>query len=962
MSRKHCLVAFVVFIMVISVASVGLAQTSDRGQIEGKVSDETGAVLPGVTVTLTSPALLTPQLLAVTGPVGRYRFTTLPPGTYALMADLAGFGQTKLEGLRLTTGFVARIDMVMSVAALAEAVTVVAESPVVDVRTTAVTPTFTREEMESVPTVRQIWQIMDLSPGVRVNGGFRSDTPDVGGNTAGLQQLYHAYGSSRGGNRPTLEGVDMHEQTERSPFYFDFSSYEEIQIKAMGNDAEVSASGLNLVVVVKSGGNTFHGGGLFDWEGPSLQSTNIDDEQRAKGVTQGNTLTEYSDFGLELGGRIVRDRAWFYGGTRRQRVGSTRVGFSESPGPDGIYGTPDDVVGEAKTIVNMYTGKLSFQLNPDHKLIGFYSRSHKANPYSGGSSFRPGENTVETNFVNNVAKGEWNWIPNENSFVNFFVGRNWWANDYVPYTQNDTTYDTVTRQWRGISVASSGLSPEPYAPSRQRTMFTGSFTRYVPNFLGGDHDFKLGGEVINEHYQTQTFARERGNDFQLRLQSGDPFEVILYNTPYSSKASMRTTSFYLKDSWRLGERLTVNAGFRFDHYDSFLPAQSKEAGRFSEAADLAKRDIVTWSGVVPRLGVAYALTSDARTVLKATYGRFNFLLSPDIGRPFNLNDFAQTVYKWSDPNGNGTYDDGEEGTFVSATSASNRVLNPNLKSPKVDEVTLTLEREVVANLGVRFSYIFKREDNLFQRVNLARPASVFNIPISAVDPGPDGTAGTSDDGGPITYYDYDPAVAGRAFEQIADQNTPGYSDKFNNYEVGVTKRLSDRWHMMASYLATKRDKWRGGVFSGRDGDLGVPLDPNAENFFPRDKTWEWKLAISGGYLLPYDVQLAGSFIQQSGGAWAREARFTAGLEQLSSLVLRMEPYGTRRREAVNLVTFRVEKRFQLGPGQAGFHFDVFNTLNTNAETGINDRSGSSFGGITAIVPPRVIRLGVKYDF
>lgn len=939
-------------LLVLCFAAEGASQSTDRAGIEGRVVDESGAALPGVTVTIASPSLIGSPVSNVSDGEGRYRFTGLPAGTYTVAAQLQGFRAINREGIRLTTAFVATVDLQLQIGGLEETLTVSGASPVVDIRTTAVDGTFTREELESLPTARQVWQIMDLAPGLRVTGGFTGNTPDVGGNTAGLQQLYVSYGSSKGGNRPTLEGVDTHEQTERSPFYFDFGAFEELQVKAMANDAEVPVSGLNMVAVVKSGGNTFRGGALFQWQNPDMQSSNIDDAQRARGATQGNRLTEYIDFNADLGGRIIRDRLWFYGAHRQQHVGSEVVGFSQEPGPDGRYGTADDIAGDAKTDMTIWTAKLSAQITPKQKLVGFFTNSTKLNPYSGGGTFVPGEATALTDFGNNVAKAEWNYVLNNQSIINAFVGRNWWENAYTLYTDKPATFDTVTQQWRGMAQVTGSRIPAPYGPARQRTQFNTSYTQFVPNALGGSHELKAGWEMVVENYQTAVDARPNGQDMLHRLQNGQPFEVVLYNSPFRSRADMTTQSFFLKDSWRLGQRLTLNIGLRADYYDAYLPEQSKPEGRFSAAQTLPQLDVMTWFSVVPRVAASYALTSDSKTVLKASYGRFGFLLSPDYGRPFNTNDLIQSTYRWSDLNGNGQYEPGEEGAFVSRTGATNRVLDRDLMQPRVDEVTFTFERELMANLGARASYIYKREGNLYQAVNTARPASAYNIPITVIDPGPDGVSGTSDDGGRLTYYDFDPAYRGAAFERIIDINTPNYNDSFHNIELAATKRLSNKWHFMATYLATKKDVWR----------LGIPQDPNAE-FFPKDQTWEWMVKLAGGYLLPYGIQTSGTLTHQSGIPWARDARFTTGLQQLTQVILLMEPIGARRRPHVNLATLRLEKRFAL-PRNNNFavQFDVFNALNTNVETGSNQRSGSTFNNITAVVPPRVARFGVTYTF
>ena len=940
-------IALTCLVALLAAVSTGFAQTN-RSEIEGRVADGSGAVLPGVTVTITSPALLSPLLSTVSEADGRYRFSGLPPGTFAITATLQGFDTVKRENIRLTTGFVATIDLVLTVGSISESITVSAAGPIVDIRSTSVSATFTREALEAVPTARQIWQIMDLSPGVRM----RSAVPDVGGSTAGLQQRYVTYGSGRGGNRPTLEGVDMHEQTEAGPFYFDYGAFEEMQVKAMANDAEVPVAGMNLIAVVKSGGNAFHGGGLYQVQRPEFQSRNIDADQRANGLTGNNKLHDYHDIGVDLGGRVVRDRLWFFGAIRDMYNGSEKAGYSLAKGADGVYGTSDDPPGLGEVMQTVYTAKVTGQVRQNHNVIGFYSRSEKENPASNGGPFVPLEATYTQNFNNNAAKGEWNWVASPRAVVTVFVGRNWWRNMGTNYSTADSTFDTVTQWWGGAGVNRTSGVPFNYSPSRKRTQYATSYSYFIPNGAMGSHQLKAGIEYVDELYQTETFSRPNRNDFLLQFANGVPFQVLLFNTPYSGRADMTTFSTFVKDSWRISERLTANIGLRADRYVSFIPAQTKVAGRFSQQLDIPKTDVSSWFAVVPRIGLAYALRADGKTAIKVSYGRFGFLQSTDYAKAYNANDQIVTTYRWSDPDGDRTFREGEEGTFVNRTGASSAVINPDVKQPKVDEVTATIEHELISNLSVRASYIFKRESDLYQKVSLSRPFSSYNIPISSRDPGPDGVANTADDGAAITYFDYDPSLRGAAFSFETDQNTPGNRDQFSNYEVAVTRRLSGRWQMMGSFLATNRDVWRS----------GIPQNPNVANFFPKDQTWEYNTKLSGSYRLPFDIQAAGSYTRVSGTPWAREARFTTGLQQLTQVIALMEPFGARMTPTINLTTLRLEKRVKVRGTEGSVQFDVFNAFNTNAETSFNARSGPTFGRITGSVPPRVARLGFSLRF
>jgi hypothetical protein len=923
------------------------AQTISRSGIEGKVTDQSAGVLPGVSVTITSQALLGGQDVTVTDGEGRYRFAALPSGVFGITFELAGFQTLKREGVRLESGFVATIDIRMSVGGVAETITVTGESPVVDVRTTAVATNFTRDALENLPTSRTMWQVLQMSPGMRIT----SASPDVGGNTVGSQQGYANYGSrGAGGNRPTVDGVDTREESSSAGFYYDYGAFEEVQIKAMGNDAEVSVSGTNFVGIIKSGSNKYHGSAFYAWETPKLQSNNVTDELKAQGITEGNPLKEYYDVNGDLGGRLLRDKLWFYVGGRRQRIKTGLIGYSRTAGADGVFGTSDDDPGEYKVTLTNTTAKLTSQITPQHRFNGFVQIQTKDYPEREGNAYRPAESTRGQLFKPRAGKIEWTYVPTNRSLLNVFVGRWYYDTGMDVYSHDPSTYDTVTLRYTGAYKTTT--RSEPTQSYRGRWQYNVSFSHYKPDFLGGAHEFKVGSEVTTESRTSQAMSLE-GKDYLLRFQSGKAYDIYLYSVPFDASNTMNMQSFYVKDVWRVGKRLTVNAGLRWERYHLYLPEQSREAGAFFPAADYERTELRDWRGLVPRVGVSYALTEDSKNVVKFTYGRFNWVLDAGVGETYNPNYLNTMRYRWSDANGNRDYDSGELGAYMSSTGGLSTIVNPNVDQPKVDELTASYERQIMADFSARVSYVYKTERNLTQFVNINRPYGAYSMPTTTTDPGADGIVGTNDDGGPVTYYDYPASYVGTYYEQTAEYNTDGNTSTFHNIEIGGQKRLSHRWQMVTSFLATHRDVWTD----------GVPQNPNAENFYPKDTYWEWAYKLSGSFQLPYAVQLAAMFTSQSGTPLAREVRFTTGLTQIGALTLRMEPLGEQKLPTQNLLNLRAEKKQRLGKyGNVSVQFDVFNTLNTNAATAKTMRSGTTYGRITAIVPPRIARVGVTYSF
>ncbi|MDO8836852.1 MAG: carboxypeptidase-like regulatory domain-containing protein, partial [Vicinamibacterales bacterium] len=416
MRMRTCIVWTALLAAVLATPWAVQAQTTDRAGIEGKVADQGGGVLPGVTVGIASTALQGGTRATVTDTEGQYRFAALPAGTYQVTFELAGFATLKRD-VRLDTGFVATLNETMGVGGVEESVTVTAVSTVVDIRTTSVSTNLGKEALESLPTSRSMWQVMNLAPGLRVSGA------DVGGTAVGTQQNYSNYGTSTGGNKPMIDGVDTREDAGGAGFYYDYGAFQEVQIKAMGNDAEMATPGTQFLGILKSGGDQFHGAGMFSWETPSLQADNITDELRARGVKDGNPLKSYHDGNVDLGGPIFKRRLWFYGSYRHQEIRTGVLGYVASPGSDNIVGTADDEPGEYHVTLTNFTTKLTGQVNPQHRFTGFVQAQTKDYPERNADAFRFRESTWHQIFKPLAGKGEWSWMVNDRTFLNAFVGR-----------------------------------------------------------------------------------------------------------------------------------------------------------------------------------------------------------------------------------------------------------------------------------------------------------------------------------------------------------------------------------------------------------------------------------------------------------------------------------------------------------------------------------------------------------
>ena len=951
-------------VLLLAACSEASAQSIASSTLNGTVTDSTGGAVPGVTIALTSPALQVGQVVATTGVDGSYRFVDLPAGVYTAKFELSGFKPFIRENLRLTVGFVARVDAVMHVGGIEESVTVSGQSPVVDVTSTSASVAFTRETLEAVPRGRDLQNVFAMAPGVT------QPIPDVGGSNMANRTNISSYGVAA---QPKLqvEGMNVTLGADQSAgVYFMDNTLEEVQIKTSGTDAEVSVPGISFVGVLKAGGNEFHGIYAAGFETPKLQAGNLDASLRAQGLSTTAPLKRLYDVSGDLGGRIRRDKLWFYIAESRQERAQGLVGFASGPGPDGRYLTGDEPAADFHSQLDQWTAKLSYQMSKSTRVIYALQRDIKREPENGAGRFVPLEATRDYTVPHSIQKAEVQSAVTDRTLVNVVAGYVGYLTDYNAarsYGRADAPprFDLET----GLAT---GSHPLHQVKPRDRYQADGGISFFPSGSLFGTHELKAGGNVYLD-YTTDGYENNLAGNYVLQTDriggvSGTPSQIVFRNTPSIPLDRENTFALYIKDTWRMRKRLTANLGLRWERQHAFLPAQSRDAARdvptVFPRGTFPTKEIGTWSRVVPRVGVAWSL--DARSVVKASVGQYNYIFGDTFGDQYNANATGTATFRWHDLDGDKLYEPGEVNLslngpdFISITAASSARINPDLEQPKTWEATASYERELAGNLGVRAMYIDRTLIGYFSGTgpNVRRPYSVYDIPITRRDPGPDGLLGTADDAGPVTFYDYSAVYRGAAFVSTQLTNTP-QNDRYRSMEFTLTRRTSGRWSAQASYFVTKNHRL-----------IQQTVNSPNDEFFPWDDRWNWAGIITGTYRLPYDIAISG-FLQSKSGLYGQRTNLFRQVDpdggtpiaQLSTVTLRLEPYGSRQLAAQNILSLRSSKEFSIGGGRRiAAEFDVYNVLNSNAPLSAAFASGPTFGYVTNVLPPRVARVGIRFRF
>ena len=949
------------FVRIVVVGVLFLAAPSASaqvltGEIFGRVTDSTDAVLPGASVTISGPALLQPMVV-LSANSGGYRFPNVPIGTYTLGVELAGFTKVVREGLIVQAGRNVELNVKLNLSTVEETVTITGASPVVDTKSTVLGVNFGRELLEAIPTARDPWVIIEQTPGLimQVN--------NVGGRNSGQMDGYNAYGS--GANKSwSMDGATVTDMASNSaPTYYDFEMFEEIQVTTGGMDASQESGGVSVNMVTKSGGNQLRGSGRFYVVDQALQSTNAPAEVIAQGGGAGNPLKNNTEYGVEVGGPIKRDKAWFWGSASNQKINVGILGFLRPGAPAGSTAIED--LNDDITEINNESAKVQYQWSNAHKSTFLFQRSDKIRNARGASSTTALESTTRQTGPTEYFNYNHQWVVTDRLMLTgqgLFNGGGFLLNFH---SDDLATVQRLNHETFGDSR--SGTLSDNHRPTYEARL-DGSY--YKTSFLGGDHSTKFGLRYRMTPVKSIT---KTGGGATARIRNNGINEVNVTRDGYVARETWQW-SLYFTDSWKMG-RATVNWGLRWDRQDDETLAAEIAANPL--LPDLLPAVVfngadagVIYNNVAPRLGFTYDIFGTTRSILKASVGRY-YGSGLDLSNELSPTGQTTLSYFWNDRNGDlfVTRDEIDFARgFRTAPSANYDPRNPasvttpakvdpNTVNDVTDEVIVGIDHELMANFGVGASYIYRRYDDFQETFRDGVLASSY-APVTFTR----ACGNTLCDQPSYTGVYYQRATA-----VPAANTTRNYErhDTHHALELTGRKRFSNNWLLNSSFTYNTTKAFYDIDTYNNNATTGDPTNYDLVN--GRDSSGlngsRWMAKVAGMYALPWSMSLSAFYNLREGLQFNRTILSPNRTGSGGTVNVRVDPQGTMHYPTHKQLDFNVDKTMSFGKRRITFSVTGFNVLNASTVLGRETRQDFARANfVTSILAPRIFRVGAKVNF
>lgn len=967
--------------LLLAWAPRAFAQAS-AGTIYGTVTDASGAVLPGATITAASNSgTRTTQ----SGPKGDFRFLNVASGTYKLSVTMSGFATANKEVI-VTTGQSLTMTFALKLAGMAEAIDVSADAAVIDVKRVGTATTLSKEELTQTPQSRDPWAVLKTVPGVLV------DRVNVGGNESGQQSGFVGKGSLASDTQWNLDGITITDVNSNgaSSSYYDFDAFEEINVSTGGGDLKVQTGGVGINFVTKRGTNQFHGVARDYLASHKLQSANMPDELKGKikdpdtgkDAESANHTDQINDYGFELSGPLVKDKLWFWGSYGKNDIRIRRLSQTRD-----------------KTLLKNYNAKLNWQAGKNDmvSLLWFNGEKVKLGRSPGAATneadtflwnqgnFYPEEGCGLSCGLHGLWKAEINHTFSPNFYMNAKYAYYGWGYGFAPRggadKQGGIDYDldqafgsylgfTARKPWQNVNIDGN----------------------YFKSAMGGNHEFKFG--FAYRKLPARTTTTFSGNQI-LAINNGGGDRVAQITRQRNVRFTEKTADFYIGDTFTK-DRLTVSVGARYDHQYAFNEnSVATPNPAFPNLLPELKYDAsatptITWNNISPRASMTYALSESRKTVARASYSRYAGALFPNDVTVINPVGGYSTflAYKWADRNGDHfatkdeillsdgvQYYNNVDPAKPTALVSTNKI-DPNYHASKDNEIVIGLDHELGANVAVGVAYTWRKVTDIagyFPRIGMTSADYTALTPVSA-------------NGYTATGYAPNPAKVAASNSGRILMNRPDYSTGYSGFELNLNKRMSNKWFARGavSYMDWHENVGKGSIQSPTRTDTtgGQAGSTQSGNSGPQDDGGQiaprsggsgkgdifynarWQANLNGNYQLPHNFEIGTSLFMRQGYTYPIVLRINNGGDGALRVLANGTKLDSKRYKTLWTADFRLANKIKMGTRvSADVTLDLFNAFNNNTILGRNRQANSgSFGNPSDVLAPRILRLGMRLNF
>ncbi|HEY7189771.1 MAG TPA: carboxypeptidase regulatory-like domain-containing protein [Vicinamibacterales bacterium] len=970
--------------------------------IAGIVRDATGAVLPGVTVEASSPALIERSRTAITDSQGQYRIIDLRPGVYSVTFTLQGFNTFRRDGIELTNTFTAQVNAELKVGSLQETITVTGQSPIVDTQNTIKKTTASREVMDVLPTDRNFVSFAALTPAVLVTGVRQN----VGGSIPETGMNLVVHGSRASDSLVMVEGMPIINGSGTGGLqygnYLNNAIAQEITFQTDSHNAEFERATVYSNFIPKEGSNVYRGSFSTRYAGEGWQSANLSDDLKARGLTTGNRINRIWDLNPALGGPLVKDRLWIYGSYRHWGTYNTVAQSFRDADFSELFYKPSTEQNLFPVWHQSAVSRLTTQVNQKNKVNVYADWQYTFF----GNCFVPTYLTAISacpeykNIPQYILQASWS-SPLTNKIL-LEAGGTITPQDFHGYRRQgvSTTQFAMSDQLAPVGMPTAWGSSAGYGYNRSDQ----SNYRASASYVTGTHNIKVGMTLMHQwRYTTQ----EVNNSVSLQLRNLQPFQITQFATPIQFHETLNyNMGLYGQDQWTI-RRLTMNYGVRLDMLKAQVDAQDIAAGPFTPAHHFdAIKNVPNWKDIDPRLGVSYDLFGNGKTAIKGSIGRYVVGDSYTIARSVNpvqssVNSVTRT---WAAPAGvvySGTFNPFDDCDLANPAANSKRpgaVQCGAINNPAFGQLTarttnydpdvvqgwhvrpnnwegqISIQREILPRISAYAGYTRRYYGNLFATRNLAVTNADYtpycvNLPSDPRLPG----SGTQQCG----YFDVNRNIAPNNLI-FNSSKVGGIDDVYDGYDFDVNARLA------------RNTLISGGVSWGRErvnacnlkDDLSLSAPASFRTSSPRDEKFcnshpNWNPQIKGqfSYRLPWEVNFSATYQSLSGpeifascpvnstvnGAplcTATLSRPFTGAAPSVDIVDSGRIYGDR----IYQTDIRFSRTIRTGKTTVRPTVSVYNLFNSNAIQTYSNTYGTSWQTPLSIMQSRFVDIGVQMDF